>query len=383
MRAERPLSLVAVLAVALAAAGCGASGDDGSATAAGARTATAARAAAATDAPVGVEGRPSLAQLCGDGPVRLAYVDGFGGNSWRKTTLAEMRDEVARCDNVTLDYINAGGAQEKFVSSVNAVAAQGYDGLIVFDDFGPAVGPVLSRAHRSGVKVVPLIADPGGVAGVDYEVLVRDSQDATGRAFGSWIGRALQGSGKLIMLGGTPGNPSSPLVLGGYRAAAAAYPGLKLLSDKPVDTNWDPAQSQRVMSGLFAAHPQIDGILSDYGGGSVTGALRAYQAAGKPIPPIATGSSTNELVCLWHRLHKSNPGFQLLGIEGNSYQGRIAVRKAVAAVQGIDDPESLVFKRRVGIDTLRGVIPRCRPDLPPDADLWSTLSEAQLAKALG
>jgi ribose transport system substrate-binding protein len=377
----RALALLAALLASLATVGCGASGTAGTGGDGGATNAAAT--AHADDEPVGVEGRPSLAELCGEGPVRLAYVDGFGGNSWRRTTLAEMQDEVARCDNVTLAYFNAGGSQERFVASVNAVAAQGYDGLVVFADFGPAVGPVLSRAHRAGLKVVPLIADPGGRAGVDYEVLVKDSQDATGRAFGAWLGRALPDGGKAIMLGGTPGNPSSPLVLGGYRAAAAAYPKLKLLSDKPVDTNWDPAQAQKVMSGLFAAQPQIDALLSDYGGGSVTGALRAYQAAGKQIPPIATGSSTNELVCLWHRLHRSNPGFQLLGIEGNTYQGRIAVREAVAAVQGLDDPESLMFKRHVGIDTLHGVIPRCRPDLPPDADLWSTLSDEQLARALG
>ena len=134
------------------------------------------------NAPQGIKARGTLDQFCGKGTVKVAYIDGFGGNTWRKTTLAELQDEASKCPNVELKYFNANGDQATYISQVNAATAQNYNALITYDDFGQAVLPALKQAHAAGVAVVPFAASPGGTPGVDYTGFVSDDVTAAPKA---------------------------------------------------------------------------------------------------------------------------------------------------------------------------------------------------------
>ena len=85
-------------------------------------------------------------QLCGDKPIKLAQVDGFGANSWRKIVRQELKSELAPCTNVTISYAQAGGDIQKFNTQINSFVAQGYDIILVYDDFGEQGLP----AHQQG-----------------------------------------------------------------------------------------------------------------------------------------------------------------------------------------------------------------------------------------
>jgi ribose transport system substrate-binding protein len=371
--------LGAILAgVALGA--CGSSGSNSSDSAA--QQSSASDTAQTETKPVGLEGRPTLAGFCGKKDVSVAYVDGFGANSWRKTSLAELNDEASKCPNVKVQYFNAGGDSAKYTSAINTAIAKGVNAIVTYDDFGNAVVPALRKAFKAGIAVVPYIADPQGQPGQDYTVFVAEDLAGIGARWADFVNTALKGKGNVIMLGGTPGNTASPTYLGGYKKQAGNYAGLKLLNENPVDTNWDPVQAQRVMSGLISKYPDLQAIISDYGGGTVVGAIRAYINAGKKLPPIATGSSSNELGCLWRKYRTSNPDFQLFSADRTTYTIRIALRKAVAAAQSLKDPESATFAVPTFVDTLSGKLPPCDRSLPPDADLSSTLGKAKLATVL-
>ena len=79
----------------------------------------------------------------------------------------------------------------------------------------------------------------------------------------------------------------------GWKAVFDKHSGIKVL-EGPVDTNWDPAEAQRVMAGMLAKYPQIDAVMSDYGLGSM-GALRAFVAAGRKIP-LWPGQDANQQI---------------------------------------------------------------------------------------
>ncbi len=105
----------------------------------------------------------------------------------------------------------------------------------------------------------------------------------------------------------------------------------------PVYVNWDPAETQRVTSGLLAKYPQIDATFHDSGEGSVA-SLRAFDAAGRPLPLTVT-EDVNSLGCLWQDKHASNPDFNIITTSSGTWMVRWAVRKAVAAAEGLSDPE--------------------------------------------
>jgi ribose transport system substrate-binding protein len=376
MRLSRRTNMrIAALAVigAAALAGCGADNGGGSSQKAGAGS-------SGTGAASGGAGKvPNVKDLCGHKDITIAQIDGFGANAWRKITRAELTDEVSACPNVKVEYAQAGGDVQKYVTQINAFLAKGVDAIVTYDDFGPQGLSALSRAKRAGVVVVPYIASPGGQVGQDYNAFVDLDRAGTAKRWASWMNDVLGGKGNLLFIGGVPGNPSSPAYLNPFMADIKSDPGLKFLSDKPVDTNWDPAQEQRVMAGLISKYPKIDGLLSDYGIASV-GGIRAFVNANKPHPPLATLASSNELGCMWQKYKDKWPNFQILSVDGSTRAVRIAARKALAAVNGLKDDEPNIGPLIVSIDTRAGKAP-CDASLPPDADLSSSLSKDQL-KAL-
>ena len=126
-------------------------------------------------------------QLCGDQPIKIAHVAGFGANSWRKITQAELTDELSACPNVTLDYTQTDGDLQKYITAINSYTAQGYDAIVTYDDFGSQALSALKNAHDAGVVVVPYIADPGGTVGTDYDGYVQYDFDTEGDTMAQWL----------------------------------------------------------------------------------------------------------------------------------------------------------------------------------------------------
>lgn len=371
---------VAIGAVCALVAGCGAQGSSTSGSGGGS-TAPQAPSGGGTFGLGDRSQLQSIKGLCGTKPVTVALADGFGENSWRKIALAELRDEASKCPNVKqVLYTDAGGDPQKAQSDINGLVARGANVLIVFPDAGPVLLPALRKAYQAGVTVIPYNGYIGGRPGTDYTTFVGQDHEGVGAAWGAWMARAIHGRGKIVYLGGVPGNPSSLAYFAGVQKAVSAYPGISIIGNKPVDTNWDPAQEQRAMSGLLAQYPDVAGVISDYGVAAM-GVVRAFQNANRPMVPLAV-VDTNGLSCLWRQVHKQEAGFQLMSVGGTSQIIRLALRKGIASFEGTKDTEPFNFPVFVYEDTLHGKPAQCDTALPPDAALSSALNHAQLAAAV-
>lgn len=371
--------LTGLLALALAFTACGADDDSDQAASGGNDTAAE---APASEAELGdLETLPTgTDKLCGDKPIKLAQVDGFGANSWRKIVRQELKSELAPCTNVTISYAQAGGDIQKFNTQVNSFVAQGFDIILAYDDFGEQGLPALSKATKAGVTVVPYISNPGGTPGEDYVEFIDEHREEVGKTFAEWLNKTLDGKGDVIFLGGIPGNPSSLSFM--EPAVANTDPGITWVQDKPVDTNWDPAQYTRVTAGLISKYPDLSAYVSDYGAATV-GSLRAYQNAGKPMPALATLASSNELGCVYDEVKKDWPDFEMVWVEGTTRVVRWAARRALAAFNEIEIDDPTELKMFPFVDTTAGKEPECRTDLPPDADLSSGLTPEELQEVFG
>jgi len=325
---------------------------------------------------------PDITSLCGDQEMVVALADGFGGNSWRKITRAEFEDEAAKCPNITKVLYTDGQADpQKAIADMNGLVAQGANVIITFADASEALLPAVKAATEAGVAVVPYVAGPGGTAGEDYAGFVAEDVNAYGKALAEWTIKQMGGEGNLVMLGGTAGNGYSQAVFDGVLEAVDANQGVTLLNRDEgfAVTNWEPGETQKVVAGLITKYGDIDGIVSDYGGGSV-GGIRAFQAAGKPIPPWSANDS-NEFACLWYENKGAdNPNYEIATISSRTWISRVALRRAVAAFQGIDNPEPSIISLPLSEDSTEedAPAPVCNEDLPPDGILSSQLTPDQL-----
>jgi len=320
-----------------------------------------------------------MSKFCGTKPLKVALSDGWGGNYWRHITRAEFEDEASKCKNITdARYTDGEFKPEKQIADIEGLIAQKYDVIVAFLDGGPAILKATREAMGAGVAVAPY--DTGdqfpGTIGKDYVDRATESQSKVGEQAAEWLVKTLNGKGNIIMFGGTPGNPMTAAQTVGWRPVFAKYPGIKVLEAEPVPTMWDPAVAQQKTAALIAKYPQIDGIYSE-----TVGPIRAFVAAGRPLPAYV-GQSLMDLSCL----AAEHPEMKMMSIDAHTWMVRLALRKAVAAAQGIDNTEPSLITLPFSEDTTSKdpkLALKCDKSMPMDSIPSSMLSKEQQIKALG
>jgi ribose transport system substrate-binding protein len=318
--------------------------------------------------------------FCGTKPITLGIHDGFGINAWSQESYAAVRSEAAKCKNVKQIVVLGGGDLQKSISDINSMVAQGAKAIVMIPDFGQAQLASIQAATAAGVKVVPWGADPGGTPGKDYVSYVDWSSPIAGTMWASWMVKLLDGKGNVVFIGGPAGNPVTTGQLKSIVKVFAKHPGMKLLTGKtswPV-TNWDPATAQKQMSALLAKYPKIDGLISDYSTDALA-ATRAFQAANRKLVPIAS-LDANGLSCLFQKVHKSNPAFQIATISSRNWLGRVAARKAIAAAEGLPNKEPSSYSLPFYEDSTTGQEPVCVKSAAPDFYASNKLTQATVTK---
>jgi ribose transport system substrate-binding protein len=372
-RRRNPRRYIALFAlVALAALFVAACGDDDSDD--GDNTSTGASAATG-DAP----------EWCGDEKVTLGIQDGGGLNDWSKQSFEQVQAAVEQCPNIEdTIVVNAGFDPQKAVSGLQGMIAQNANAIVIIPDAGVCAElPTIRQATQRDIVVVPWAADSCGEEGTDFETYVDFENVEAGREFARFVGEQMGGKGNLLYLGGPAGNPvDAGEIKGMYEVLEADYPDIQVLDDVTEEswpvTNWDPAEASKVSAALIAKYPQIDGIISSYG--SVAGAaVKELEKAGRPIPPIAT-LEQNELACLYEDKKGTPDEFQLATVSNRNWLGQVAVRKAVAAVNGIEDSgNAIVTLPFVENSTDPELQPVCVPGDPAETFHSNDKADEQIA----
>jgi ribose transport system substrate-binding protein len=329
--------------------------------------------------PVGIGA--DIAKMCGAKPLRVALIDGHGGDTWRKISLAEFRDEAAKCANIKeVIYMDTSGDQQKYNGAINSLVAQNVDVIVAMPDFGEASIPTFRSALKAGVTVIPYFGVVKGEAGRDYSANVVDDQTDNGALWAEWLGANLK-KGNILFYGGFPGGANSVAFFDALKAGLKKYPDIKLLDNNFIVTHQSAGDAQKATAAAIATYPKIDAIVTDYGVTALA-AVRAFQAAGLPVPAIATIASSVELNCRYLSDKAAGKPWPYFSIDGLNRLTRYALRRGVAISEGTENTEPTAVKFPAFADSFAGIDPKCDPSAPPDADLSSSLSAEALAKIL-
>jgi ribose transport system substrate-binding protein len=320
---------------------------------------------------------------CGPKQASIALADGFGDNTWRELTRYSAVTIAAQCPSVTkYVYANGEGNTQKAISDINSLVAQGITGIVDFPDAGKAMLPVLTKAYQASAIVVPYRVFPGGTGGQNYNAYLSTDFTSAGVLWGKDVASALNGQGNVVFLGGPPANSQSLEEYQGLQSVFKSYPGIHIIGQKPYNvTNWDPAQTQKVVTALLAKNPKIDAITTDFGA-ALASSFGAFKSAGRQIPAVATEDS-NQLSCDREKLLSSNPDFKLFTVDSQNWMVRTAIQYAVAKASGGQAPSPVVPQKPFE-DSISGQPnkPKCDSSLPGDAFLSSHLDHAQIIAAL-
>lgn len=324
-------------------------------------------------------GIQDISKFCGTKPIKVAYADGSGNNAWRQITKILFETAAKKCKNITaVQYTDAQNNTQKAISDFNSLVAQGFNVIVTFADAGQALLPTIKKATAAGVKVVPIVSGVSGTPGTDYVAFVSEDVKTYGYNLAMWTMEHMGGKGNLVMLGGTAGNQYSQTVFDGVNEALKKYPNIKLLNTGgPVTTDWTVSQTQQAVAGLITKYGTINGVVSDYGGGSA-GGVQAFVNATKPVP-VWSANDSNAFACLWSKYKASQPSYQIATESSRNWVVEGALHKGLAAYNGLPNTEPDTFNLQIIEDSNDPAkLPKCNPALSPDAILSSGLTDAQL-----
>jgi ABC-type sugar transport system substrate-binding protein len=288
------------------------------------------------------------------GKYTVAMADGFGENVWREVTHMEyVLGALTYPEIGKIIYTSGQNNTQKQISDFRGLIAQKVNLIVGFPDAGPALLPSYREATKRGIIVVPYTSTPGGTPGKDYKSFVAEDLCQLGKNFAGVLNTQVK-SGKVVFLGGTPGNGLSKAWQTCEKPALNS--GIELVGT--ADTNWTRQGAAQAMSGFLSKYPDLKGISYEYADGFL-GGIQAYQAAHKALNVVLT-LRTDEmgLFCTWKKI--GNPNFKIFYSQGGNFQSRIALTTGMMALSGQKVPATVVLPMKMRQATAK----TCNPKVP-------------------
>jgi ribose transport system substrate-binding protein len=291
------------------------------------------------------------------GEVVMGYADGGGDtvNVWRAVSHMEAILQALtypEIGKIVSSAANFDPDPEVHANGVRFLVQSGADFIVGYPDVGVALAGAVSEAEAAGVPYLSFSAGyvglPGQegalVPGEDYTAVIGEDLCALGESFADVLNTGV-GSGKVAMLGGTPGNA---LTLGWQQCAASALADGVDLVNPPADENsttgdtyWVNTMALDAVRGLLTTNPDIKGWAYEYSDGLYT-ALQAYDELNIPVKDLTVALRTDEqtLFCDWSE--RAEPTYNIWYSAGGNFQSRVAVTAAMLHLQGAEIPGEVV-----------------------------------------
>jgi len=173
---------------------------------------------------------------------------------------------------------DAGGYQylDRQISQLEDLIASKVDAIIIVAVNGPGTADAVDRAVAAGIPVV----NCNVMTGSDKVVTrIRSDDEIIGQMQADFMGQALKGDGKVVMLRGAPGTSWAENRGNAFKKRLAdKFPKVSVVGEQYSQST--PADGLKLMEDFLQTFPQIDGV---YNGADTTaiGAAQAVLAAGR------------------------------------------------------------------------------------------------------
>lgn len=210
----------------------------------------------------------------------------FVGNDWRQQMIRVAELAVTKpplAGRVDLKVENVENTVQAQLNSLNNIIRAKPDAILIDAGSDTALNPTIKKACDAGIVVVSF----DQVVTEECAYALESDWDRIPAVLAEWMAKTLGGKGKVFVDRGLAGAPISARLQEGYENVLKKYPDIEVIGYYNGEYALGPEQAG--VASLLAAHPEVDGVLTQ---GYGTGAMKALQDAGRPIVPV-TGFSYN------------------------------------------------------------------------------------------
>jgi ribose transport system substrate-binding protein len=154
------------------------------------------------------------------------------------------------------------------------------------------------------------------------------------RDIAAYLFTHIAGKGDVVILEGVPAAVTSRERLRGFRDAAREWPGIRLVATRAGD--FQRTTAGRVMTGLLAEFPRLDGILAA-NDEMALGALEALEAAGRRVPLVGVNAIPEAIAAIKNGKLLATVDFDAMAISS------IATEAAIRHLRGERIPAEIIL----------------------------------------
>lgn len=313
----------------------------------------------ATPAPAGTEGN-QVAQTASSGTGPTCTLGQFGGqkydlstdmvgfsqsekeaNPFRIAETQSIKDEASKLGITNLRVTNAQSQFSKQISDVQQLIAQGARLLVIAPLNSDGWEPVLKQAAEKKIPIITIDRKINATPCTDYLTFIGSNFYEQGQRAADQMIEALNGTGEVAILLGTPGNNVTIDRTKGFKDRLQQQaPGITISFEQTGEFTRE--KGQQVTEQLIQSKPGINGIYAENDEmalGAVTALKGAGKAAGtvKIVSVDGTRAAVQAIVDGWlHAVIESNPRFGPLAF---STAQKFADGEAIPATVIISDRE--------------------------------------------
>ena len=269
------------------------------------------------------------------GKWRIAFSNDYAGNSWRQQMLKDWASAVDQA--VEMGLIEEAPAFTTNESSAADQAAQiqnlileGYDAIVINAASPTALNGAVKKAIDAGI---PVISFDNTITEESAYRLITDFE-WYGKSQVEYMASKLDG-GNLLEVRGMAGTSVNDAIHAGIMEGLAEHPEFKIVGE--VYGNWTQSVAQKEVAGILPSLPEIVGVVTQ--GGDGYGTVKAFEAAGRPIPIVYMGNRYDELD-IWKEMKDAN-AYETASCCIAPSVAQIAFWTALEVLNGNDVPKAM------------------------------------------
>lgn len=215
------------------------------------------------------------------GHYTIALSNSYIGNTWRVEMENEFKAACAMAPlvgHVNCPVYNANNDVSAQKQQMSDLIASGVSAIVTDAASPTGLNNVIQQACGQHILVVSF----DNTVTAPCALKVNENQYDMGSSWAEWLAAQMHAHGNVLMITGVAGTYVNQQRDAGAMAVFRNYPGIKVVDQ--LNGQWDSQVAQQVTAAALPTLPKIDAIWCQ---GGTNGVLKAFQQAGRALPPTA------------------------------------------------------------------------------------------------
>lgn len=204
-------------------------------------------------------------------------------------SLMKAQEDFGCKINVLAPVGTEGTGSEEQAQMVEQSLVQNVDAVVIMPIDSQGIVPAVKKLVDADIPVINLNTKIGGDEMLAKTFVAIENYDV-GFRVADELAKAIDGSGKVFIIEGTPGAQTSIDRTSGAHDAFFGYEGIEVVADQAA--NYNRAEAMNVVQNLLQAYPDVNAIFC-CNDEMAMGAIEAIDAAGKAGTILVGGVDAN------------------------------------------------------------------------------------------